>query len=215
MKTKIFYFAAFAFILSSLLSSCSFLQKEEFAQRKYYDFPRTKHSAEARQTEHASVSSPQTVTEKITAKEETTLPEEKTVTASASKKEIVAAKKEKELVHPSRTIQIIHSSSELKTETPVTSLKRKDIFKLAQKKTIPSASNSDAMLIIEIILAVLIPPLGVLLKGGKLGKWFWITLLLWIFSGGIWFIGYVGGGGVLWLIAAIIALCYVFGLMRD
>ena len=45
MKTTSIYSTILALAVTSLFSSCAFLQKGEFAQRKYYDFPRTKHTA--------------------------------------------------------------------------------------------------------------------------------------------------------------------------
>jgi uncharacterized membrane protein YqaE (UPF0057 family) len=215
MKTKILYSAAFAFILSSLLTSCAFLQKEEFAQRKYYNFPLTKHSLEGAQTEHSLVPFQKTVTEKISAKEET-LSSEEITTASVAKKQVSAAYKETQPFYSETYAAKSVTENKIKNEPPVISLKRTEIFKIAREKMAHSASNSDAMLILELILAVILPPLAILLKsGGKVGKWFWITLLLCILAGGIGIMTYTGGAALCWVVAAIIALLFVFGTIRN
>lgn len=214
MKTKILYSAVFAFILSSLLTSCAFLQKEEFANRKYYNFPLTKHSSKGVQAEQASVPFQKTVTEKISAEEET-LPSEKITTASIDKKQVVVAHKETKLFYSEKHTAKSVSGNKIKNEPPVISLKRKDFLNPARKKIAHSKSSSDARLIIELILAIVLPPLGVFVHSGKVGKWFWITLLLCVVGGLFWGMTYAGYGGLFWFVAAIIALCYVFGLMKD
>lgn len=78
----------------------------------------------------------------------------------------------------------------------------------------PAAENEgqpqgDVELILLVILAILLPPLAVFLEQG-VTKWFWITLILCIFGGGVFFYPVIGG---LWLIAVIIALFVVFGLI--
>jgi uncharacterized membrane protein YqaE (UPF0057 family) len=75
----------------------------------------------------------------------------------------------------------------------------------AQKENAPAAG--DAELILMVILAILLPPLAVYLAQG-LTKWFWVTLILCIFGGGVFFYPVIGG---LWLVAVIIALLVVFG----
>ena len=219
MKTKIFYLATFAFILSSLLSSCSLLKKEEFASRKYYNFPLSKHLMEGAEKEQVLVPSQKTVTEKITAKEET-LSSEEITTASVDKKQVAGIYKENTQIRgesETRQKNIAESVTENKinNEPPVISLKRNDIFKIARKKITTSASGSDALLIVELLLAIILPPLGVFVHRGKAKKWFWITLALCILSGVFFGMTYAGYAGLFWGISAIIALCYVFGLMKD
>ena len=84
MKTSALYSVIFALILTAFFSSCSFLQKQEFAQRKYYNFPRTNHSITGKSSDFASSKKEKTVTEKITANEENS--PEPAITASADKK---------------------------------------------------------------------------------------------------------------------------------
>ena len=73
------------------------------------------------------------------------------------------------------------------------------------------------MLIIAIIAAILIPPLGVYIKNNwRVNSWFWITLVLCILAGGFLGIGNAGfilGFGILWLAAVIIALMNVFDVL--
>lgn len=73
----------------------------------------------------------------------------------------------------------------------------------------PNGGDSDVALILLVILAIILPPLAVFLVEGT-SKWFWVTLILCIFGGGIFFTPYLGG---LWLIAAIIALLVVLGAL--
>ena len=72
--------------------------------------------------------------------------------------------------------------------------------------------DEDTMNIIMLILCLLVPPLGVYLKARSANKWFWITLLLCLLSGGIFFgIGAMGTG---WFVAFIIALLYVLEVVK-
>src|ERR1051326_4954595 len=178
MKTKNLYSAVFAFILSSLLASCTFLQKAEFAQRKYYNFPHVKNSVQGVPDEHVSTASVKTVTEKISVKDETPVNGGVT-TASTSVKQVPAVVKEtrseKRAIGSAAVIE-----DKLKSE-PVVSLKRKDVFKIAHERS--TRSDSDVMLIVELILAIFIPPLAVWIHRGSITKWFWITLLLCLLGG--------------------------------
>lgn len=72
--------------------------------------------------------------------------------------------------------------------------------------------DEDTMKIIMLILCLLVPPLGIYLKARSANKWFWITLLLCLLSGGIFFgIGAMGTG---WFVAFIIALLYVLEVVK-
>lgn len=74
-----------------------------------------------------------------------------------------------------------------------------------------AAPDSDVMFILQIIFAFLLPPLAVYLKEKVTGR-FWLTLILCILSlGGIFWIFYAGG--LLWLIAVIIALLVVLDVI--
>ena len=214
MKTSALYSVIFALILSAFFSSCSFLQKQEFAQRKYYNFPRTNHSIAGKPSDFASAKKEKTVTEKITAKEENS--SEPAITASADKKtpspsilkEKIISSEKKESKSLGKTI--------LKNESPVVRTNKMELLKRAIRKLTHPSSDSDAMLILELILAIFLPPIAVLLKNEGLTKWFWITLILCILSGGIWFgLAYPGPGGLLWAVAVVLALCYVFGIIRG
>ena len=54
MKTISLYISIFTIAVVASLSSCA-LKKDEFAQRKYYNFPRAKHIMEKNETEHVSI----------------------------------------------------------------------------------------------------------------------------------------------------------------
>lgn len=70
-------------------------------------------------------------------------------------------------------------------------------------------NESDVALILLVILAILLPPLAVFLYFGELNVHFWINLILWLITGGLYF----GGGAFFFLSFAIIhALLVVFGV---
>jgi len=73
--------------------------------------------------------------------------------------------------------------------------------------------GGDANLVLLVILAIILPPLGVYLKDGGITGLFWLTLLLCLLLGGGFFlgIGILGGGG--WGLAAILALLRVFDVI--
>lgn len=211
MKLSTIYSAIIAVVFASLLTSCAFLQKGEFAQRKYYDFPRTKHS----DTQTSSVVTPDKTTAPATVVNEVkhivTAP---LLSASVNKKEFISSKTENDDLSKTSQIKIIKTTSDVEQiESPFISFKKSDIKKQAIKNTdhLPS-SDPDVMLILLIILAIFIPPLAVYLKNNEANKWFWITLVLWLLGGGIAF-GGVGYGGLLWAAAVIIAVLYVLDML--
>jgi uncharacterized membrane protein YqaE (UPF0057 family) len=217
MKSKTIYSAIFTFILSLALTSCAFLQKEEFAKKKYYNFPLTKHSVEKETAETAATSFAKTTTEKISAVKENPIVSEKTIIAS-SRSSAVAEKRTPEKTE-NKIFHAAKYNTEIKNEPAPVALKKVNALKAILKtKTTPlsPASNGDAMLIIELLLAIILPPLAVFIHKGRIDKWFWITLLLCLFGGGlIWGPAYVGGGAFLWIVAAVIAICYVFGIIKK
>jgi uncharacterized membrane protein YqaE (UPF0057 family) len=72
-----------------------------------------------------------------------------------------------------------------------------------------AAPDSDVMLIVLVILAIIIPPLAVYLKEGLTGR-FWLILILSILGGGFFFYPVIGG---LFLLAIILALLIVLDIM--
>ena len=75
-----------------------------------------------------------------------------------------------------------------------------------------SLVDPDVMFVILIILSFFIPPLAIYLHENGTNKWFWITLILCILSGGFLGWGFTPGAG-LWFIAALIALLVVFDVL--
>lgn len=73
-------------------------------------------------------------------------------------------------------------------------------------------ADADAMFVLMIILAFLIPPLAVYLKDGSVTGLFWLTLILCILGGGLFF-GFAGYYGGLWLIAVVLALLRVLDMI--
>ena len=215
MKTNSITYVIFLLLLSSMISSCAFLQKEEFAQRKYYDFPRTKHSVKNKQTEQVSV----LATEKNIAQNgmvtEDTKVSETLVSASLNNKEIIFSKPEKYVVYADKNVTVNSIMENVQKTTSVFSKKKSDVLK-SEKNRISNSQSSDAgiMMFLMVIAAIFIPPLGVYMKDRpRLTNWFWVTLVLCILSGGVWGWGLVGGASGLWLVAAIIALLVVFDII--
>ena len=211
MKTKIFFSTALTLAVSAMLTSCAFLQRSEFAQKKYTNFHVAKHSVEGIGTEHATISSIPPVTNELIVP--TTAAKNETAVASANKTASSPALEAKQEKPSAKSVTAI--GNKIKNETP--SVKRKDIAKTVREiaKHSPS-SSSDGMLIVELILAIFISPLAVFVHKGDVSKWFWIDLLLWLFSGVIWFgVRYPGPGGLLWAAAVVIAICYVLGVIRS
>jgi uncharacterized membrane protein YqaE (UPF0057 family) len=86
-------------------------------------------------------------------------------------------------------------------------------------KPVPAASKSQASdsevhLVLLVILAILIPPLAVYLKHKTIDMWFWITLILTLLAYGLLF-GAYGFGGLFGLAAVVIALLYVFDVIKG
>jgi len=211
MKINNICLTAAAFVFISLLTSCAFLQKGEFAQRKYYNFPRTKHTDHKTASVVAQDKAPLSVTEK---EKHLSTP---LVSASANKKEIIPATIENRNPErtASRTIHKIEADEE-KAEEPAIHFRKSEIRKQAVKSTTYfPGTDPDAMLVILVILAIFIPPLAVYLKSNEVNKWFWITLLLCLFGGGLFFgsIGY--GFGLLWAVAVVIAILYVLDRLQG
>lgn len=71
-------------------------------------------------------------------------------------------------------------------------------------------SGGSVPLIVLVILAIFIPPLGVYLHDGQIVTHFWWILILFLI-GTSWIFGLLGEIGICWLIAAIWALVIVLG----
>lgn len=210
MKTTI-YSALAALAFASLLSSCAFLQKGEFAQRKYYDFPRSKHSvnetATIKTTKQTQPENNPVIDQRET--EETT----PLVSASVNKKEIITTRTESKKQAPAKHAVVNSATTSEETEAPAISFKKSDIKKQARElKKNFKRGEAGVMLFIMVLAAIFIPPLGIYIKDHHTNKWFWITLLLCLVGGG-GYLFYVGLMGLFWLVAVIIALMDVFDLL--
>ncbi|MBI4945199.1 MAG: YqaE/Pmp3 family membrane protein [Bacteroidetes bacterium] len=213
MKTNILYSAIFALIISSVFSSCAIVQKEEFAQRKYYNFPRTNHASNPEKTDFTVSGN----TKSLIAEENITTPEP-VITASAGEKSIVLSTHHTELVYRKNTAakkQNTITENSPSTDSRVFSIKKSEVLKRAiNKPRNPKSSDSGEKFLIMVIAAIFLPPLGIFIKENwrKTNKWFWITLALCALSMGIW-LGYSPLGAGLWLVAAVIALLNVFDML--
>ncbi|HET7818823.1 MAG TPA: YqaE/Pmp3 family membrane protein, partial [Bacteroidia bacterium] len=186
------------------LSSCATQQKDIFSKRKYYNFPRTKHII-SNQPEELAVTKvkPILFSTKHTSTEKAVEPP---VTASANQHTPAVPKKEimpqlKKVISTTNVVEVKEAKPNVSSH--------KNIL----NKTISSHSlfSSDGMLILLIILAIILPPLGVYMKNNNaVNKWFWVTLVLCLLGAFGWGFLIIGLGGVLWFAAAIIALLFVF-----
>ena len=102
------------------------------------------------------------------------------------------------------------NNKELKSTLNSISLENKNTLTKHFKTIQPY--DEDTMNIIMLVLCLLVPPLGVYLKARSANKWFWITLLLCLLSGGIFF--GVSAMGTGWFVAFIIALLYVLEVLK-
>ncbi len=210
MKRTSFYFLFLALAATSFLSSCSFLQKGEFADRKYYNFPRSKHSVE--QTASARNTPKVTAVPQEAAVAEEQKKNEPLLSASADKKEIIIAQTEsnnipKKKTAPANVVVNDQAQNDI-------SFKKSDIRKDARKSPQPTHRGEPAlMLFLAVIASVFIPPLGIYIKDHRTNKWFWITLLLCLAGGGFYF-AYTGGlWAIFWIAAVVIALMNVFDIL--
>lgn len=209
MKRATVQLAFLAFVTASLLSSCAFLQKGEFSERKYYNFPRSKHTTE----QTASVRTNDKVSIQPVIVREEQKAAEPVVSASVNKKEILLAKPElKKEKRSSTEVKPVVESKE--TKPAVISFKKSEIRKEAKKAPQNSYRGEPAlMLFLAVVASVFFPPLGVYIKDHRTNKWFWITLLLCLSAGGITFL-YTGGlWALFWLAAVVIALMVVFDIL--
>ncbi len=200
-------------VTSVLLSSCAFLQKSEFADRKYYNFPRSAHFSEAKLDEKSAEKQPITIISDHLPAVKNQNSEAPIVTASAGKNEFIPIKR-KLLSVPSIKPSIERKEvANTTSDVPVLSEKNNAILKFSKKRAFHPFSGSDGMFIIEILAAIFIPPIGVFLHdNGRTGTWFWVTFILCILSLCGWafiFQSFVG----LWFVAAILALLVVFDVL--
>jgi len=71
--------------------------------------------------------------------------------------------------------------------------------------------GGDVSLVILVLLSIFIPPLAVYLKNGETNKWFWVTLILCLLA--FTYFVFVFGGS-LWFVAFLIAILYVFDIIK-
>lgn len=96
------------------------------------------------------------------------------------------------------------------TETKIKKRTIRNIIQTIQPNHITKNSNdSDVALIILIILAFFVPPLAVYLYYGEINTQFWISLLLTILAGGLFFVGRAIG----WGFPVVHALLVLLGIM--
>jgi uncharacterized membrane protein YqaE (UPF0057 family) len=119
-----------------------------------------------------------------------------------------------------KTARSSESKKEQKENTNVTAaatdqitFNSKNEIKPVPAATKSNASDSEVHLVLLVILAILLPPLAVYLKHKTIDTWFWITLILTLLGYGLIF-GAQGWGGAFALAAVVIALLYVFDVIK-
>ena len=205
MKKTSAHITILALAMVSLLSSCAFLQKGEFAQRKYYNFPRTSHS----DVQTASAVSAVKETTPVAVVQPEQVVSEPVLSASANHKEIIVKKT------VSKAVKHAVVSTTTSAESTSVAFKKSEIRKQAKQEAHNFYQRTDGgtYLFLEVVAAIFFPPLGVYIKDHHTNKWFWITLLLCLIGAGVFF-AYTGGlWSIAWLAAVIIALMDVFDLI--
>lgn len=149
-------------------------------------------------------------------KEQAEKPAETALPVTSETEEIVPVEVAPSVTATDKSVAAIPQTQEKKSspaELPAQSLSTDKVSApQTETKTSEDPANApadDVELILLVILALLLPPLAVFLVEG-VSKWFWITLILCIFGGGVFLYPVIGG---LWLVAMIIALFVVFGLI--
>jgi uncharacterized membrane protein YqaE (UPF0057 family) len=196
---KYYLFIAFAFLL--IFSSCSSLriEKRHYNKGFYVDFGNDKKSSAAvDQVDHQEKVSVETAPQSVQ--------ENSDVQAST---ELNSADVERSIASPTNTVDNERPAAASTTDDAVLKNDATTVEKNTAAQSVPADNDSDVALILLVILAILLPPLAVFLVQGA-SKWFWVTLILCLFGGGIFFVPYLGG---LWLISVIIALFVVFGIL--
>jgi uncharacterized membrane protein YqaE (UPF0057 family) len=213
MRTKVFNSASFILILYVFLPACALLQKSEFAQRKYYYFPLTKSISSPIRKEITTAHNEQHAIS-VVSNEIASVQTEPIVTAKQSEIRNTASLVDEQKKTPLISTSII-SKTETATELGSHSVKKEFPLPTFSHANSSSMGNSDIMLLLELILAIFIPPLAVYIHNGRIDRWFWITLILCLIGGGFMIGTYTGYFGLFWAAAVIIAICYVLGIIRG
>lgn len=73
------------------------------------------------------------------------------------------------------------------------------------------SGGGNVSLLILVLLAIFVPPLAVYLKNGGVNTWFWVTLILCVLAFSYFIFVF---GGSLWFAAFLIAILYVFDIIK-
>lgn len=204
MKKIIFLSAVF--LIAVLFSSCDSFLKNEFAKRKYTDFPRSSYSVTQKSSEQ-TYASDVVVKEELKTEENNYVPVAKNISCESS-----VTKKANYVSRGKSNRQSITPSEEhlknLADANPKITLKKFDAEKISPDKK--QKPDDDVMFVILVVLAILIPPLAVYLKHKATTSRFWLTLILYILAFIIFGARVETLGGLFWLAAAVIALLDIF-----
>lgn len=207
MKRVSFYSTFLFSMFFMLFSSCSLIQQTEFAKRKYYNFPHSKNSVVASASEKFTKNPEPTITAAVNSNKDELVPDIKTKTVYLSQSPVISYRAKNQPHAP-----VILTEKPKTNSSIVSEQKTIEIPPLMKK---PSSAGSDAVLILELILAIFIPPLAVYIHNQRIDRWFWVTLILCL-AGGAFMAGtYTGYFGLFWAAAVVIAICYVLGIIRS
>jgi uncharacterized membrane protein YqaE (UPF0057 family) len=206
---KIFYSTLGLFLAAVLISSCSIMERNGFSKQKYTNYKRSDLDNPTSKREVGG-GKRETITKKREeGRGKWEITQEKIVVNPVSEKTVVF----NEPVVKNNPVQvdkqiINRKSSIINSEDPEI-VNRPSHFLNQMFKPLGYASTeeSDAMLILLIILAILLPPLAVLLKEG-VTKHFWIVLVLCLLAFSFVFSYFLS---ILWLVGIILALLSVLG----
>lgn len=199
-----------------LQSSCALIKNDEFAQRKYYNFPRSKHNVTAVSATPANqpevLASGSQKENDNNEKEVLTVVEDNSYENRPAVNNIQNSGNQQKLNYASRTEtpETIPSVSENASSKEAAN----SVLSSKTESEKPSAGDSTGMFIIMFIAAFLLPFISVYLKdNGRTNQWFWITLLLCLAAAIVGGIGIMAGFGGLWGVAIIIALLVLFDVL--
>ena len=209
---KVFIKTIFLFLSIALFfSSCSLMQKEEFAQRKYYDFPRAKHNTEGKQTDLVAstvtknTEDQNSISKPIAISEESASVISNPIQVEKPQALPVPAKKNK----PGKLK--LHTQENYKTEPTIDFAKYPGLEKTRRY-------DPAFRLFVMIVLSFILPPLAIYMKQRVSTKWMWLTIALCITAAFLGIVlSYYGiyAGWYLWIPAAIIALLVVFDILKG
>lgn len=182
MKVRFLLQFLFVLIAGQLMFSCNTAKYYEFAATKQAPYKVAKQKAAPEQAKEENLDLSEIALaaaekEEAKAQEEPVL-EASTAPVKVAKKPVALAKVTEEVAAPEKTVTEAEALAMAKERFSNMSKSEKKEFKKELKEVLRQNRGGGAN-IVEIILAVLVPPLAVFLHEG-IGTRFWISIILWI-----------------------------------